>query len=88
MKNVIYSIYNLSTGEDIYIGKTERDSEVRFKEHLRELKTGWHHNLQLQLEFEKLGEDGIGFKILEKVKTISEIEREHIRKNTKLTNEA
>lgn len=88
MKNIIYAIFNKKTGEDIYIGKTARESEKRFKEHLRELKTGWHHNLQLQLEYERLGEENVGFKIIEKVKTLSEIEREHIKKNSKLTNEA
>lgn len=88
MKNVIYSIYNKLTGEDIYIGQTKRDHEVRFAEHLRELKTGWHNNLELQLTYEKVGADNVGFRILEQVKTITERERELINANIKLTNAA
>lgn len=88
MKNVIYSIYNKLTDEDIYIGQTKRDHEVRFTEHLRELKNGWHSNLELQLTYEKIGAKNVGFRILEKVKTITERERELINANLRLTNEA
>lgn len=90
IKNIIYAIVD-KKGKELYVGMTTREAKTRWKEHKKELEDGWHSNIALQIAYDKLGGD-VFFAVLEKVKTITEIEREWINKvynrNNDLCNEA
>ena len=50
----IYGIFNKNTDVCIYVGSSERDVEIRAKEHLTALKSkAGHSNRTLQKEFDK-----------------------------------
>lgn len=74
-------IYQIKDNNDnvLYVGETKRNAKDRFKEHLRQLKTGWHDNILLQMEYDRCG-GKVKFEVVEKVKTIQEKEREYIKK--------
>lgn len=61
----IYKITNDVNGK-MYIGKTDRDAEIRFKEHLYEAKTSDFVNRPLYAAINKYGEDHFHFEIIEK----------------------
>lgn len=81
----IYSI--VSNDTVIYVGKTERVFEQRWKEHKKLLDSGNHHSPELQKFFDNLGKDfsKITFKILQELpkdpKIIDLRERFWIEKN-------
>lgn len=90
IKNIIYAIID-KKGKELYVGMTAREARTRWKEHKRELEDGWHSNIALQIAYDKLAGD-LYFAVLQRVKTITEIEREWIDKvyarNKDLCNEA
>lgn len=64
MNSGIYVIENIVNGKK-YIGQTI-NLKRRLYDHKRCLNKGTHHNLYLQREFAKYGEENFNFKILEK----------------------
>ena len=60
--NCIYQIKNLENNK-VYIGETTR-GEVRWKEHLRDLRGNRHPNKLLQEDFDKYGEEAFEWTIL------------------------
>jgi hypothetical protein len=89
-KNVIYGIKDNTTNKYLYVGETTREAEVRFNEHLRKLKDGWHENLRLQIAYDNC-DGNVSFDVLEIVQTITERERYWINEllaSNDLTNEA
>jgi transcriptional regulator with XRE-family HTH domain len=60
----IYAITNVVTGR-IYIGKTETSFATRWKMHIADLRRGTHHNVLLQAEWQKYGEDAFVLSIVE-----------------------
>ena len=78
MKNIVYQIKN-DKNEVLYIGCTTREAGIRFNEHLRKLKAGWHNNIKLQIEYNKSG-GNVSFDIIDIVKKITTIEVELIKK--------
>ena len=65
MSNCIYMIKNFANGK-IYIGKTERDAQKRFTEHLTEsrAKNSPTYNYCLSRAIRKYGEQAFDFAIL------------------------
>lgn len=59
----IYKITNLKT-HTVYIGASVQ-IEIRFSQHLNELRKGTHRNIHLQNAFKKYGEDNFEFTIIE-----------------------
>ncbi len=64
MNPIIYIIADKASG-NCYVGSTINPS-VRWKRHLYELKKGTHHSYKLQICFNKVGENGIAFSIVQK----------------------
>lgn len=60
----IYKITNTETGMS-YIGKTEKDFNRRFRQHLNALKAQRHPNKYLQHSYNKYGSDKFSFEIIE-----------------------
>lgn len=61
----IYKITNIKNGK-VYIGQTKY-RDMRFKQHLDELKRGKHYNYRLQHDFDTFGEDCFKYEILQVV---------------------
>lgn len=79
----IYQIRNLYT-EDFYIGSTQC-FKSRFTNHLYDLRRRKHSNQKLQLDFNKFGESGFAFEVLEDVKDLTRlraIEQKYIDENS------
>lgn len=68
----IYIIENLLNNKK-YIGKTIRNPQIRWKEHIKDNR---HKNLPLQKAFDKYGINNFSFKILEECKNEKLNERE------------
>lgn len=68
MSGVIYIIRN-KLDEKYYLGST-KDFGRRKKEHLSELRGGYHHNMHLQNAYKKYGEDAFEFVVLYESKDI------------------
>ena len=63
MKTGIYKITNTNTNK-VYIGSAV-NIELRWKEHLNDLKKGLHHSIKLQRSFNKHGVNSFKFEIIE-----------------------
>jgi group I intron endonuclease len=63
-KSGIYAIRNKQNGK-LYIGSTGRTFRIRWKEHRSKLRAGTHWNTPLQAAWNKYGEDGFAFEVLE-----------------------
>ena len=73
----IYCIKNLKSGK-CYVGSAV-NFKVRWKRHRTELRSGTHHSQKLQRAWEKHGESGFSFCVLEPVKDPSLlVEREQV----------
>jgi len=59
----VYQIVN-SVNNKIYIGETTR-GELRWKEHLKDLRGKYHGNHKLQADFDKFGEEAFTWSIIE-----------------------
>ena len=59
----VYQIVN-SVNNKIYIGQTTR-GELRWKDHLRDLRRNRHPNHKLQVDFDKFGEEVFSWSIIE-----------------------
>lgn len=59
----IYQIVNSINGK-VYIGETIK-GELRWQEHLRELRGNRHPNPNLQVDFNKIGEDAFEWSIIQ-----------------------
>mgnify|MGYP003653508533 CR=1 FL=1 len=59
----VYQIVN-SVNNKIYIGETTR-GELRWKEHLKDLRGKYHTNHKLQADFDKFGEEVFSWSIIE-----------------------
>ena len=60
----VYGIQRIETSEQ-YIGSTKRDIQVRWSEHLWDLRNGKHCNPYLQRAWNKYGEDAFRFHVIE-----------------------
>ena len=58
----VYQIVNTANNK-IYIGQTTR-GELRWKDHLRDLRGNYHDNPNLQADFNKFGEDAFEWSII------------------------
>ncbi len=58
----VYKITNKQNGK-IYVGETLR-GELRWGDHLRDLRGGYHRNCLLQEDFDKFGEEAFEWEIL------------------------
>jgi hypothetical protein len=58
----VYQIINDKNGK-IYIGETLR-GEIRWKQHLKELRGGYHINSKLQEDYDKFGKEAFRWEIL------------------------
>lgn len=67
-KTGIYRIYNKSNDKS-YVGQA-LDIETRWNGHKRELKDGSHHNILLQRDWDKYGENSFEFSVLSECKPI------------------
>lgn len=67
-KTGIYRIYNKSNDKS-YVGQA-LDIDVRWNGHKRELKEGCHHNILLQKDWDKYGENSFEFIVLTECKPI------------------
>lgn len=63
MKTGIYKIKNI-TNNKIYIGSAI-NIEIRWKEHINDLKGNKHHSIKLQRAYNKYGKDNFVFEIVE-----------------------
>lgn len=64
--NGIYTIRNVVNGR-VYVGSTEKTTiEERWKQHITNLRGGYHSNKLLQLEWNKYGEDNFVFEVVER----------------------
>ena len=70
----IYMITCTANGR-IYIGSTF-DIRARWLKHRRQLRAGTHHNLHLQRAWDKYGEQGFSFEVLEFVMSFALLEKE------------
>ena len=61
---LIYKIINNETNK-IYVGQTKRSLRERKNQHFSELRNQNHYNTQLQEDYNKYGESGFSFEILE-----------------------
>lgn len=66
MRTKIVGIYLIECGDRKYVGQSI-DLEIRFKEHINDLKTGKHCNRYISRLYEKYGLEYFNFKILQKV---------------------
>lgn len=78
----IYKITNVETGK-IYIGST-KCFEIRFREHIRNLRNNRHHSRYLQNSYNKHGESSFIFSIIEYCPKDVLLERELYYLNTLL----
>lgn len=74
----VYQIVNNQNGR-IYVGETIR-GELRWKEHLRYLRGGYHENSNLQEDFNKFGEEVFEWSIIKELPK----DREVLTKEEKL----
>lgn len=63
MNTGVYHIKNNINGH-LYIGSAAKSFDIRWKNHLNELRKGKHNNSKLQRAFSKYGEENFSFKIL------------------------
>jgi group I intron endonuclease len=66
MESGIYKIINIKTGK-CYVGST-KNFNIRWNQHLVNLKNGNHSSVKLQRSFDKHGEESFEFHIIEYVK--------------------
>lgn len=81
----IYSIVN-KVSKKTYIGRTKREFEERWLEHIEQLNNNSHANLYLQKDWGKQGINSFDFSVVEDVKELDEIplkELQYISKYTK-----
>lgn len=71
----IYCIKDVKTKDIVYVGKTERPFQERWKEHRQLLESGIHHSPRLQEYFDSLNKDfsKISFEILQELPHDSKI---------------
>ena len=81
-KSGIYKITNIETGK-IYIGST-KCFEIRFREHICNLRNNRHHSRYLQNSYNKHGESAFVFSIIEECPKNMLLERELYYLNTLL----
>ena len=77
----IYKIQNKINGKQ-YIGQTSKSFKKRYWSHLWNLRNNSHHNIKLQKQFNKYGEENFVFQVVEAVKdksTLNELEKKYIK---------
>lgn len=62
----IYVIKNIKNNK-LYVGKTIKDFEKRWKEHVDDLEAGKHYNKHLQRAWDKYGKNNFTFSVLEEI---------------------
>ena len=69
----VYMIQSISKPERIYVGSTSNDINIRWRQHLSQLKYNRHHSPQLQNHYNAHGKEDLAFDIIESGDYVNEM---------------